>query len=114
MDRFKKGATRWVFLVGRYAFKIPSLHSYKNFLNGLLANMQEVTFNGFHPILCPVVFKLPLGLLVVMPRLEPIDSTQFALALNVLHDDELELIEAKMDSFGQDEEYNVFAIDYGS
>jgi hypothetical protein len=69
--KLKKGATRWVFIVFNKAFKIPSLYSYKNFLNGLLANMQEVEFSkckDYSDKLCPVSFYLPLGLLVVMPK----------------------------------------------
>ena len=35
------GATRWVFRFNRFVAKIPRLDSWKLFLCGLLANMQE-------------------------------------------------------------------------
>jgi hypothetical protein len=41
----KKGSSRWVFFIFNLAIKIPSLYSWKNFLLGLLANMQEVEFS---------------------------------------------------------------------
>ena len=67
----RQGSTRWVIFIGRFAFKIPSLYSWKNFLCGLLANMQESEFSKIHDMrekLCPVIFSLPLGFLVVMPK----------------------------------------------
>lgn len=67
----KKGATRFVFIFHNLVIKIPSLYSYKNFLNGLLANMQEVQFSkctDFKDKLCPIKFHMPLGLMVVMPK----------------------------------------------
>lgn len=36
-----KGCTRIVLLTKNYAFKIPTVKSYKLFLNGLLANLEE-------------------------------------------------------------------------
>lgn len=38
---FTYGITRFVFLTKHYAIKVPSLHSWKQFVWGLLANMQE-------------------------------------------------------------------------
>lgn len=67
----KKGSTRWVILIGKLALKIPSLYSWRNFLWGLLANMQEVEFSRVSIMkdkLCPIRFHLPLGFFVVMPR----------------------------------------------
>jgi hypothetical protein len=47
------------------------MDSWKLFLNGLLANMQEVEFSAMRrQDLAPVVFHLPLGFLLVMPRLQ--------------------------------------------
>lgn len=69
----KKGATRWVFVTEKYCFKIPALRSYKNFLTGLLSNMQEVEFSRvryYKPYVCPVFFYIPFGLLVVMPTID--------------------------------------------
>ena len=63
------GATRWVLLAGRWAAKVPRPTSYRSLLLGLLANMQEARFSAFgDDRVCPVVFALPRGLLVIMPR----------------------------------------------
>ncbi|MCM5689520.1 hypothetical protein CN140_02645 [Sinorhizobium meliloti] len=63
------GATRTVILTRRYALKLPSFKSWRLFLQGLLANMQEREFGkAERDGLCPVLFSIPGGLLVVMPR----------------------------------------------
>lgn len=68
----RNGATRTVFLTKNYAFKIPGIWKYdykwSSFLKGLLANMQEKTFHRMSPRLCPVLFSLWGGFLIVMPR----------------------------------------------
>lgn len=70
------GATRVVILVGRWAVKFPQVrYGWRNFLFGLLANMQERTFaRAGWPELCPVVCSLPGGWLVVMPRCDPVSG----------------------------------------
>jgi hypothetical protein len=74
--RLRKGSSRYVLLIGNLAFKIPSLHSWRNFLWGLLANMQEVDFSTVKDMqdkLCPIKFHIPLGFLVVMPRVRVLE-----------------------------------------
>ncbi len=75
----KRGATRTVILVCGYAVKVPRLHSWRAFLNGLLANMTEREFaaTGW-PELCPVRFSLPGGWLIVMDRAFPLTDEQWA------------------------------------
>ncbi len=69
MKLINTGSTRLVILTKSYAFKIPRLNKWKDFLNGLLSNLQEIDFNKLNePKLCPVLFSLPLGLLVIMPK----------------------------------------------
>lgn len=71
--RIERGATRIVILTRRWAIKLPTpVYGWRNFLYGLLANMQERMFarTGW-PELCPVLFSLPGGWIVVMPRCEP-------------------------------------------
>ncbi len=70
------GITRNVFLTKRYAIKLPTFRSWKLFLTGLLANMQETfwwkeTHNDSR--LCPVVFGCWGGWFIVMRKAEPID-----------------------------------------
>lgn len=113
------GATRYVSLIGRWAFKIPSLHSWRNFLWGLLANIQEVNFweSGIGVgKLCPVLFHLPLGFLVVMPRCRILSAAEFkGFQYEAFVDcgDWRVPVEAKPDSFGWLKR-SVVAVDYGS
>lgn len=78
------GCTRIVILTKRYAFKIPNFavswgDKWRLFLHGLLANQQEWRFwsYGRYPELCPVIFYLPLGLLVVMPKAQELSDEEF-------------------------------------
>lgn len=70
----RNGVTREVLLVGRYAIKVPKLTGgWGFFLRGLLANMQERRCGTARwPELCPVVFSLPGGWILVMRRAEPL------------------------------------------
>ncbi len=86
MKIIRYGCTRIVFLVGRFAIKVPQLWacdgklSWSQFLHGLLANMQEVTFSRARwPELCPVKFHVPGGFLVIMPRCEVMPETEQAI-----------------------------------
>lgn len=70
--KFCSGQTRMVLLAGRWAFKIPHVgNGWRFFLLGLLANVNERRWSGFDRRLCPVLWSLPLGLLVCMRRAEP-------------------------------------------
>lgn len=70
MLTFKYGITRFVFLTKRYAIKVPRPQTWKNFLNGILANIQEAEISTMgKDRLCPVLFSC-LGFVVVMPRCE--------------------------------------------
>ena len=111
------GATRTVLLIGRYAIKVPRCSSWRTFLNGLLANMQERQFarTGW-PELCPVLASLPGGWLLVMPRAAPMSDAEWC-------DFEPEAfcetesytlpVEHKQDSFGL-LDGRVVAVDYGT
>lgn len=112
------GATRTVVLVGRWAVKVPSCRGgWRNFLIGLLANMQERTFSATGwPELCPVVFSLPGGWIVVMPRCEPVgELTDEVYQRMTKHADYEVPAENKDDSFGWlgGEGGRLVAIDYG-
>jgi hypothetical protein len=112
------GSTRWVLLIGLFAFKIPSLHSWKNFLYGLLANMQEVEFSKCRDMkdkLCPVKFYLPLGFLVVMPRVKILAKNELskeALEKFCTEDNFIIPAELKHSSFGYFKD-KLVAVDYG-
>ena len=66
----RKGATRAVLLIGPYAIKVPRTYSWRTFLNGLLANMQERMFwyQMKSPLCAKVHYADPIGLVLVMER----------------------------------------------
>jgi hypothetical protein len=112
-----KGATRCVVLTRRWAIKFPRLVSWRLFMCGLLANMQEREFSrAAWPELCPVLFALPGGWLVVMPRCVPMSSDEWHAYVS---DDWRERadyvvpVEMKLDSFGWLGD-RIVAVDYGS
>jgi hypothetical protein len=114
--KIARGATRSVLLTKRHAFKFATWNSWPLFLAGLLANMQEREFgtlgwDGF----CPVLWALPGGLMVVMPRAEPMTDYDWE-GFNPDHFVHRELYtipaELKQSSFGfLDGE--IVAVDYG-
>lgn len=68
-----RGITRTVILTKNYALKFPTFRSWKLFLTGLLCNIQENFWwkNTKDVRLCPVLFAIWGGFLVVMPRADP-------------------------------------------
>lgn len=76
--QIKRGATRTVFLIGRWAIKVPTARRWRQFLRGLLGNMDEAEFYSRGATgLCPVLFHIPGGLLVVMRRAEPLTDAEW-------------------------------------
>lgn len=113
----KRGATRLVILAWQWAIKIPSFAEWRLFLHGLLANMQERLWGqtGF-PELCPVVFSIPGGWLVVMRRTQPLtdeDWEDFDTESFCNQEDYRVPAEHKRNSFGK-LDGRIVAIDYGS
>jgi hypothetical protein len=117
MEINRQGCTRIVILTKRYAFKIPNIEEYRLFLQGLLANMQEVVFSSAkYEGFCPVIFYLQFGLLIVMPRVKVLTDEEFQKfdyeTFRERYDYEIPS-ERKASSFGwlNDE---IVAIDYGN
>ncbi len=114
------GATRTVVLVGRYAFKLPSLrYGWRPFLRGLIANGIERDWwrSETNEGLCPILFALPLGFLVVMPRCEPVTNLTDDLYQEFVNRDGYVLpVENKEDSFGWlgGDGGRLVAVDYGN
>lgn len=83
----KRGTTRTVFLIGKYAIKVPRFwhkfgkgHRWKIFLKGTLANLDEHFWYKCaykQDKLCPVLLKSPLGFLLVMKRAEPLKEEEY-------------------------------------
>lgn len=116
-----QGATRTVFLIGRYAFKlalggVQPATVWEKICHGCLSNLKEYRFRTFnvakdHTIpCCPVKRVLPLGLLHVMPRCEPITDEVWA---RIERTELFDLVERKRDSFGI-LRGRLVCIDYGS
>jgi hypothetical protein len=103
-----RGITREVFIFKDLVFKIPSLRSYKLFLTGLLANLQELFWwnNTKDKRLCPILFKLPLGLLIVMPYASPVKRINYKKFKNLP-------LDPHISNFGKYKN-RVVLIDYGS
>lgn len=77
--RLRRGASRIVLLGAGLAFKFPTLHSWRQFLRGLLANMDEAEFYRRGAAgLCPVEFALPGGWLTVMKQATPLSDAEWA------------------------------------
>jgi hypothetical protein len=84
----------------------------------MLANIQERRFWRFGgwPELCPVLFSLPLGLLIVMPRARELSDSEFSqidFHGFIERDGYRVPVEAKSNSFGW-LKGRLVAIDYGN
>ena len=123
------GCTRYVILTRRFAIKIPQFkYSWRLFLIGLLANMQERGFSKIKDArLCPVLFSVSGGWLIVMPKCRELTREEFFnMNIKIFHPPDLgdpvengkngnwEIpVENKLDSFGWYRN-RIVAIDYGS
>ncbi len=79
----RTGASRTVFLIGRYAIKVPSLRGHltgdgrgrlAGWCRGVLANQSEFTwhdYGGWRGRVAPVLRSWLLGVVQVYPRCEP-------------------------------------------
>ena len=107
------GVYRRVFLIGRFAVKLPRL---RHFLGGLCSNRWErEMWRTWQPVfgwgtLCPVLFADPAGFMVVMPRAEqPVDAADVAALPDAYPGTTAEL---KPDDYGR-LRGRVVAVDYG-
>lgn len=118
----RHGSSRLVLIFFQIAIKIPHPRRYIDFLAGLRANYFEVqTYKfakkGVFPIerLCPILFALPFGIMVIMKKAKILTSEDFGLFdysefCNLGH---YRLpVEKKADSFGFLEN-RIVAVDYG-
>jgi hypothetical protein len=113
----RRGVTRLVLLVGPWAIKAPRLNSWRQFLWGLLANLQEAEWSRTRwPQLCPVLWSIPGGLLLVMRRAHELTADEFAAfdvdAFRGSVPGATLPVENKRDSFGW-LNGRVVAVDYG-
>ena len=114
----KRGSTRWVLFIGNYAYKIPSLKNISQFKWGLIANKHESNFYKAYDKknkICPVVFSIPFGLLIVMPKIRVVKDNELSKEYLTQHCTEPGYIipaELKCDSFGYLNS-KLVVIDYG-
>ena len=123
----RNGINREVFLIGKYAIKIPSLRTYRHFIAGLLCNMNERNWWKFttDERLCPVLFALPGGFVIVMARATALgeysDAGAYADGFGIMTAERIQdrlsnwiglPVEPKPDSFGV-LNGQLVAIDYG-
>lgn len=113
------GATRAVFLIGRWALKVPRWTKWNLFLHGLLANMQEVLWarSRVASELAPVIWAVPGGFFVLARRARPLTDAEWdAFDYEAFHDrqdlDCILPVEDKRDSFGV-LDGRIVAVDYG-
>lgn len=115
--RLEYGCTRTVLLFGAWAIKVPATVEWRLFLLGLLANMQETLWSktGW-PELCPVLWSVPGGFLVVMRRARVLTDEEFMsldLKTWINCGDYTVPAEIKSNSFGY-LDGRLVAIDYGN
>ena len=60
------GATRLVLVFKSFVVKVPTFLSWRLFLHGLLANMQEELFSGVNDCLCPVIWSDIFGFVLII------------------------------------------------
>lgn len=120
MRIIRYGSARWVILTKRFAFKFPSLSSWRQFLLGLLANIRESEWHSHDDRFCPIKLSISGGVLVVMPRCEPLTEAEFAtFDYDEFVSDKgrefsiVNLVENKDDSFGRLGN-KIVAVDYGN
>lgn len=116
----KRGITREVFLIGKYAFKLPSVRNWWLFLEGLQCNMNEKERQYCSDQFCPIVFSLPGGFLNVMKRCTPLKvydyeemNKVFYLSKETEEGNVHRYVENKQCSFGI-LNGKLVAVDYGS
>lgn len=79
------GASRFVLLAGPWALKFPRVDRsefnspWQRFLQGLRCNRaeQRLWTARANPMLCPVLWTAPFGLIVAMPRATPMSQDEF-------------------------------------
>ncbi len=115
----RTGTTRIIFELKAVVVKVPNFRDgWKLFLTGLLSNMQERQFGALGwPELCPIVWSLPGGWVVVMKKARMMTRAEFdKFDANDFIEDGLFCtlpVEPKMNSFGY-YKGRIVAVDYGS
>ena len=83
--RIESGCFRQVLLLGPWAIKVPQTYSWKTFLRGMIANIDERRVwhkwpKSLQHRLCPIIYAGAFGLVVIMPRLQLLSEGELAYA----------------------------------
>lgn len=116
-----KGSTRVVLVFKHFVVKIPTFTSWKLFLNGILANLQERQFSKLqNENLAEVIFSDPLGIVVVMERVREVNhrgmfevELQRLCCISELHRD-FWLSDCKPENYGYNKYNKLAKLDYGN
>lgn len=121
-----RGCTRTVFLIGKWAMKLPVMNAVTrrddSLLRGMLANIQEArcwVIKEMRPMLAPVIYCAPFGLFLVMRRCDPLQTELTDLEAKRFYYDSVREtgymvpVEDKPSSFGY-LDGRLVAVDYGS
>lgn len=117
------GVTRTVFLVGKYAVKIPCVHrTYAMFIEGIRSNLAEGRFVGYEPQapIARTLYSNRFGLLNIQERVRPVSGKNklFRIALVELSaceffNRDFIMDDPKPDNFGY-KQNKLVKIDYGN
>ena len=117
--KLKKGATRFVILIGNYAVKFPAIWikssfygTFYMFLQGWLGNRNEYLWSRsrIFDYLCRVRISVFLSFIIIMDKAEELTQEEFATLKE--KDYEFKKIEWKKSSFGKING-EIKIIDYG-
>jgi len=113
-----RGSTRSVVVIGKYAFKFPRvLKGWKQFLLGLLGNIQETRVSATKDErVIPVLFSVWGGFMIIMPSCTLVTPLEFA-GISIkrfwYRDKPRITVEHKWSSFGW-YKGKIVAVDYGN
>ena len=116
-----KGSTRVVLVFKSFVIKIPTFASWKLFLNGVLANLQERQFSNMqNENLASVFFSDPIGLFIVMEKVREVKHRGlFFLELERLvcssdvHKD-FWISDCKPENYGYNKKNKLVKLDFGN
>lgn len=111
-----KGTTRVVYLIGKYAIKIPRVNRWKSFLRGLLANMDERMWYKNSPAdwkekMCPSLKCLFGGLILISKKANSVNDFTWSKGIIKPEDFHPIPMDWKQQNFGW-YKHNIVIIDY--
>jgi len=119
MFGIRVGSSRWVLLVGRLAIKVPRMWPPSRIASGLRANeFERLVMRRYAPAfgwreLCPVLWADRFGLLLLMPRTEPVSQVDvYLLSAAVLEHHPAPPCEMKAEHWGRLPDGRIVAVEF--